>query len=88
MGFQIRVWHSWISIHYVRRGGLTLKRRLLIATSNSGKLREVQEILGTSQFELFTLADFPEVRAVAETGATFLKMRRSKRVATHVKQKC
>ena len=71
MGFQIRIWHSWISIHDVRRRGLALKQRLLIATSNSGKLREVQEILGTSQFELFTLADFANVRAIAETGATF-----------------
>ena len=71
MGFQIRIWHSWISIHYFRRGERALKQRLLIATSNRGKLREVQEILGTSQFELLTLADFPKVQPVAETGATF-----------------
>src|SRR5438105_3775507 len=71
MGFQIRIWHSWISVHYVRRRGLALKQRVLIATSNSGKLREVQEIFGTSQFELFTLADFANVQPVAETGATF-----------------
>ena len=48
-----------------------MKERLLIATTNRGKLNELREILDVSQFELFTLADFHTVTAVAETGATF-----------------
>lgn len=48
-----------------------MKQQLLIATTNSGKLREVQQILGSAQFELFTLGDFPDIEPIAETGSTF-----------------
>jgi non-canonical purine NTP pyrophosphatase (RdgB/HAM1 family) len=48
-----------------------LKRPLLIATSNAGKLREVQQILGSAEFGLVTLSDFPKIQPIDETGSTF-----------------
>lgn len=44
---------------------------LLIATGNSGKLREIRELLGDFSATLFGLADFPDAKSVAETGSTF-----------------
>src|SRR2546423_2879520 len=70
MGFEIRIRNSWIAVYHVRRGELTLKQQLLIATSNPGKLREVEQILDAS-FKLFTLSDFPNTEPIAETGSTF-----------------
>lgn len=48
-----------------------MKQRLLIATSNPGKLREVHQILGAASLEVLTLEDFPAIEPIAETGATF-----------------
>ena len=45
--------------------------QLLIATSNSGKLRELRSLLIDSPVELISLADFPEIQSVEETGSTF-----------------
>ena len=45
--------------------------RLLIATYNSGKLRELRELLGEHKFELSDLHSFPAVHAVAETASSF-----------------
>lgn len=44
--------------------------KLLIATKNPGKLREIKEFLG-SDFELLSLGDFNDVPEVEETGSTF-----------------
>jgi len=44
---------------------------LLIATSNVGKAREFTYLLADVPFRLRTLAEFPHVPEVAETGATF-----------------
>ena len=48
-------------------------RKLLIATSNPGKLREMRDALGSVPFEIVSLEDVdPAVRAdVEETGTTF-----------------
>jgi XTP/dITP diphosphohydrolase len=43
----------------------------LIATSNSGKLREVTEILGDLPFNLKALSEFEGVVDIEETGDTF-----------------
>jgi XTP/dITP diphosphohydrolase len=50
-------------------------RRLVIATSNAGKVREFREMLGgsTAAFEWRDLSQFPNVVPVEETGATFLE---------------
>lgn len=45
--------------------------RLLIATTNPDKLREIRGILGHLPVDLLTLRDFAPVREVEETGATF-----------------
>jgi XTP/dITP diphosphohydrolase len=44
---------------------------VLIATSNRGKVREIQEALGTSQVKLRYLEDFPHISPVEETGETY-----------------
>jgi XTP/dITP diphosphohydrolase len=44
---------------------------LLIATSNGGKAREMQDYLARSVFELLSLNDLPAIPIVEETGSTF-----------------
>ncbi|MGB9691273.1 MAG: RdgB/HAM1 family non-canonical purine NTP pyrophosphatase [Candidatus Sumerlaeaceae bacterium] len=47
-------------------------REILLATTNSGKLRELERILGKTQgVGLLTARDFPEIEAPEETGTTF-----------------
>ena len=46
--------------------------RLLIATSNLGKVREFREMLGEDRYQWSDLADHPPVKPVEETGQTFL----------------
>ena len=62
-------------------------RTLLVATTNRGKLREIRAILSGLPFELLTLADWPDVAAPEETGATFEENARIKALhyaaATH-----
>ncbi len=45
--------------------------RLLLATTNPGKIREISEILHGLGVELLTLSAFPAIEAPEETGATF-----------------
>jgi XTP/dITP diphosphohydrolase len=44
---------------------------LLVATGNAGKLREIRALLGDLSIKLVSLADFPTIEEVAETGSTF-----------------
>ena len=44
---------------------------LLIATTNSGKVREVRGILGTEGFDIIGLDEFSSISVPEETGATF-----------------
>jgi XTP/dITP diphosphohydrolase len=46
-------------------------RRLVIATTNAGKAREIKEILSGLPFELVTLADFPPMVEPDENADTF-----------------
>lgn len=46
-------------------------RRLVIATKNPGKAREVAEILEGLPYEIVSLADYPDAPDVEETGGTF-----------------
>jgi XTP/dITP diphosphohydrolase len=46
-------------------------RRVILATRNPGKLAELSRILADSRVQLLSLADFPGVPEVAETGVTF-----------------
>jgi XTP/dITP diphosphohydrolase len=45
--------------------------RLLVATTNAGKLGEIRTILGGVAVEIVDLSGWPEVGAPEETGATF-----------------
>ena len=56
----------------------TLLTRLLIATTNPGKLDEIRAILGALAVTLVTLADHPPVPEPEETGSTFAENARLK----------
>jgi XTP/dITP diphosphohydrolase len=45
--------------------------RLLVATTNPGKLREIREVLADVPFDLLSLQEFPPIPEPDETGATF-----------------
>jgi XTP/dITP diphosphohydrolase len=45
--------------------------RLLVATTNPGKLREIRGLLGDVRVDLVSLADIPPVPEPEETGRTF-----------------
>ncbi len=45
--------------------------RLLIATTNTGKLREIRSLLAEVPVELVTLRDLPPIEEPEETGVTF-----------------
>lgn len=47
------------------------KRRLLVATTNTGKLREIRSLLADVPVELVTLRDLPTIEEPEETGLTF-----------------
>jgi XTP/dITP diphosphohydrolase len=53
---------------------------LLVATTNSGKLREIRQVLGNAAVDLLTLADIPPLEAPEETGTTFEENARLKAV--------
>jgi XTP/dITP diphosphohydrolase len=52
--------------------------RLLIATTNPGKVREIQQLLAGLPVQLVTLAAYPDVTAPEETGRTFEDNARAK----------
>ena len=54
------------------------RQRLLIATTNRDKLREIRAVLADAQVELLTLADLPPVEEPEETGTTFAENARLK----------
>ena len=53
-------------------------RRLVVATTNRGKLAEIAAILEGVPFDILTLADFPSVAAPEEHGRTFAQNARAK----------
>jgi XTP/dITP diphosphohydrolase len=52
--------------------------KLVVATTNPGKLREITAILSRAPVELVTLDKFPDIPAPDETGATFAENARLK----------
>jgi XTP/dITP diphosphohydrolase len=48
-----------------------MNRELLVATTNRGKLREIQTLLAGLSIELVTLDAWPDLAAPEETGRTF-----------------
>ena len=47
-----------------------MKKQILIATRNKGKIKEIRELLD-KKFEIFSLDDFAIKHEVEETGTTF-----------------
>jgi XTP/dITP diphosphohydrolase len=47
------------------------KAEVVIATRNSGKLREIQAILSPLGLKILSLRDFPDVPEIIEDGHTF-----------------
>jgi XTP/dITP diphosphohydrolase len=52
--------------------------RLLVATTNPNKVREIRQLLAGAAVEIVTLADWPDLPAPDETGATFEDNARAK----------
>lgn len=46
-------------------------KKILFATTNKGKLREIKEILDIPGIEILSLSDFPAIPEIEETGSTF-----------------
>ncbi len=46
-------------------------QKLVVATKNTGKLKEVKALLADYPFLVLSLADFPDLPEIAETGLTF-----------------
>jgi len=55
--------------------------KLVVATGNAGKLRELNRILAGQGIELLSLADFPELDPVEEDGETFAENAEKKAVS-------
>jgi XTP/dITP diphosphohydrolase len=51
---------------------------LILATTNTGKLREIRDVLAGLNIEVSTLADFPAIDEAEEHGATFAENARAK----------
>jgi XTP/dITP diphosphohydrolase len=45
--------------------------KIVLATRNKGKAREIKEILKNLKLEILTLDDFPEIPIPAEDGKSF-----------------
>lgn len=45
--------------------------KLLFATTNMGKLKEVRKVFSETAFTILSLADFPNIPEIIEDGATF-----------------
>ena len=58
--------------------GSSGRRKILIATTNPGKIREIREILSGVPADLVTLADLPAIDEPEENGATFAENARLK----------
>jgi len=52
--------------------------RLLVATTNANKVREIRQLLDSVAFDLLTLAEWPHVVPPEETGTTFEENARAK----------
>ena len=50
-----------------------MKKQILLATTNKGKLHDVKEILKDTDVEILSFLDFDDYPNVEETGSTFLE---------------
>jgi XTP/dITP diphosphohydrolase len=62
--------------------------KLVIATSNTGKLKEMQQLLSSTSWEIVSLADFPPFEMPPENGETMAQNARIKAVFCAHKLQC
>jgi len=62
---------------------LSDQARLVLATGNENKVREIGHILSSLPVTLVSLADFPDIPEIVEDGATFLENARKKAMTVH-----
>ncbi len=48
-----------------------MKTKIILATRNQGKIREIQSMLDSNYFEIKSLSQYPEIPEVIEDGITF-----------------
>ena len=48
-----------------------MNRKMIFASKNAGKIREVKKILGGAEIELISLLDLNDLTEIKETGSTF-----------------
>ena len=60
---------------------MTAPARLLVASTNPDKVREIRAVLGGAAIEIITLADVPTVPEPEETADTFWENARQKALA-------
>ncbi|WP_418790778.1 XTP/dITP diphosphatase [Phosphitispora sp. TUW77] len=61
-------------------------KKIILATGNQGKVRELREILGDNDIEILSLRDFSEIGEIVEDGSTFEEnaLKKAKTVAEAV----
>jgi XTP/dITP diphosphohydrolase len=64
------------------------KRILVLGTKNKDKLRELKALLAGTKIRVFSLAGFPDCRAIRETGKTFEANARLKARAYSLHTRC
>ena len=57
--------------------------KIVLATRNEDKIREIGEILASLPVTLLSMADYPDIPEVVEDGATFLENARKKAETVH-----
>ncbi len=57
--------------------------RIVLATRNENKVREIGDILSSLPVALVSLVDFPDIPEIVEDGTTFLENARKKAVTVH-----
>lgn len=62
---------------------MTDPTRILLATANRDKVREIGHILSALPVRLLSLADFPDIPEIVEDGETFLENARKKAAVAH-----
>lgn len=60
-------WYGWL----VGKAKVTNMKKIVIATKNQGKIRELCEAFADLPVEILSLADFGEIKDAVEDGATF-----------------
>ena len=60
-------------------------KRLVVATRNAGKLREIRAVLAPLNLEILSLDDFSEISDIVEDGATFREnaIKKAREVSLH-----